>query len=125
MNQIENDANCEMFCQTMKWKCNTIGLILILFCIRFIVVSSLTNLKHYSLGLFVGNLFLEIKQHYLVVSTGTSEETFAEGYCYIYQNLDLVLTAWPHTITNVSCHQQTLLTFELVRSFICGITFFE
>ena len=58
----------------------TVGLIL--FAFALIVVIFLISLKHYSLDLFVGNLFLEDKQQYLVIGAGTSEEIFAVGYCY-------------------------------------------
>ena len=74
MNQNKVDANCEMFCLTMKCECISV---VICFALGFIVVSFLTSLKHYSLGLFVSNLFLNDEQHYLVISTGTLEKTFA------------------------------------------------
>ena len=43
MNQNEVDTNCEMFCQTMKCYCNTVGLIC--FAFGFIVISFLTSLE--------------------------------------------------------------------------------
>ena len=64
------NANCEIFCQTMKRKCNIVCLIFVL---RLdLVISFLTILKRYLPGLYAGNLFLENKEHYLVLSTGTS-----------------------------------------------------
>ena len=79
MNQNEVDTNCEMFCQTIKCECSTVGLIL--FCV-WIYSCELSRLpKALLLVYLLLNLFLKDKQHYLVISTGTSEEPLAVGYC--------------------------------------------
>ena len=62
----------------MKCECNTVSLMC--FAFGFIVVSFLSSLTHYSLGLFVGTFFPENKHHYLVISSGISEEICTVGY---------------------------------------------
>ena len=46
----------------------------------FKVVGFLTSVKHYTQNLFVGKLFVEDKQHYLLLRTGISKKLLPLDY---------------------------------------------